>query len=521
MGVFDPFGQTVDSTDKDYAALERRAYSLIESVFPSWTDRERVGFANILAREPCFVGDVIHYNLDGAAEEGHWGTVKLRQNCIALAKLIAYRLRGATAAYEAVTFRLASPAAGSVTFPPGTIVATQGANRVRHQTIAAAVLPAGATESPAVTAEHSASRSERFNASGKKDQEIVLTFTPYLDLTASVSDAIGAFARVENFALSGPTDAHYMEGTDDDGVCTLRFGNGTMGRLPSGLIYVDYKTGGGEDGRVEAGQLTVVEGAFLDALGNPVRPTAWNASASAGGLPRETVAAARLLAPATIRVRGVTCCEEDFVINALRVAGVARALALGSEDDAAIPEGAVRLYLVPTGGGQPNEALLAAVRAIIGRDPPANPADPWFPHTMDCEPEVMAVTAYRTVDVAATVYLRPVPAGSTAAAHRVAARAEILAALTALLAPLLLDGSPNPYVDFGYNYRDINGAAAGELPLSDALNAVRDATRVRKVGARDDEFTLNGAHADVTVSYHEFPALGALALVDGDTGEAF
>lgn len=523
MGTFDAFGQTVDYTTKDFASLRARTYALIHSIFPHWTDEEIAGFQNILANEPCMVGDVLAYNLDSGFEEAHWGTVKLRENCIALAKLIGYRLAGATAAYEDVVIRATRTVTpgGAITVPADTYVASPGANRVRHRMLAAAVIPAGALESPPVRAEHSVPRAELFAASGRKDQEIVLTYSPYLDSSSAVSDAVGSFARVEDFALSGPTDAHYMEATDDDGICTVRFGSGTQGRLASGTIHIDYLTGGGPQGVVGAGQLTIVEGAFTDALGNGVRLTAYNSAGSVGGLERQSVAAARLLGPATQRVRGVTACEEDFVINALRVSGVARALALSSDADAAIPEGAVRVYLVPTGGGQPSAALIATYAALIGRDAPLDPLAAWYPHTMDCEPEIMATTVYKALAVYAVVYLRPVPAGWTAAAHRAVARAQVEAALVALLAPLLEDGSPNPLVDFGWNYRDEAGNPAGEIALSDVFNAVRDAALVRKVGARDHEFTINGAHADVALVGHEFPALGTVTLVDGDTGEAF
>jgi hypothetical protein len=336
-----------------------------------------------------------------------------------------------------------------------------------------------------------------------------------------VTDAIGSFTRVEDFALSGPTDAHYMETVDDDGICTIRFGNGVQGRLASGSINTAYETGGGATGKVEAGQLTIVDGSFVDSYGNSVRLTAYNALASDGGDERETVAAARLLAPATTRTHGVTCSLDDFVINSLRVAGVARALALNSEADGSIPEGGIRVYLIPTDGGQPSAQLVEAVETIMGAEAPVDPEAEWYPHTMDQTLEVSPVTVYKTVSVRAVVWLRPVPAGSNLTAHRVAARAEIETALEDLLAPLLPDGSPNPYVDFGYNYRDVENQPAGEVALSDVFNALRDASRVRKVGAGMDDFTVNGEHEDVAILNHEFPTFGTVTLIDGDTGEEF
>jgi hypothetical protein len=126
-------------------------------------------------------------------------------------------------------------------------------------------------------------------------------------------------------------------------------------------VQVTYKTGGGAGGNVDAGRLVVVEGAFTDVHGHPVQVAVVNPEPATGGADRQTVAAAKLLAPESLRTLTRTVTREDFEINARRVPGVARALMLTSNEDASIEENAGILFVIPEGGGLPTPALKNAV----------------------------------------------------------------------------------------------------------------------------------------------------------------
>jgi hypothetical protein len=73
-------------------------------------------------------------------------------------------------------------------------------------------------------------------------------------------------------------------------------------------------------------------------------------------------------------------------------------------------------------------------------------------------------------------------------------------------------------VDFGFNFKDAAGDPAGEIALSDVFNVIRDVAGVRKIGDGPDDFLLNGAREDVPIDVREFPALGEITLLNGDTG---
>ncbi len=80
------------------------------------------------------------------------------------------------------------------------------------------------------------------------------------------------------------------------------------------------------------------------------------------------------------------------------------------------------------------------------------------------------------------------------------------------------DGTPNPLVDFGFNIKDADGNPVGEIAWSDVFNVIRDTTGVRKVGDRHGDLKLNNLPADVRLGIKEFPLLGNVTLIDGDTG---
>lgn len=117
--------------NKDFAALRARLFDAIRSVFPEWTDDATANFGNLLVESFAFVGDVLTYYQDQQAREARWGTVELRRNAIALAKLIGYELPLATEATCDVVMTLtnASAIVGTVS-PVGGVPVVVATNEV-------------------------------------------------------------------------------------------------------------------------------------------------------------------------------------------------------------------------------------------------------------------------------------------------------------------------------------------------------------------------------------------------------
>ncbi len=492
---------SLDYTDVDFDSLRVRLFALVRSVFPEWTDEQVSNFGNILVELFAHVGDVLGFYLDRHAAESRIVTATQRRSLIALSKLIAFDVEGAGAATADETFSIPAPVAGDVLIPAGTIVRTpEVAASVAFQLLADTVITAGAT-SAVGTVENSENAADVFTSSGLADQEVVLTSTPYLDDSALVVAANGAFTEVDNFLSSTSADRHYVVVVDQNDKARLRFGNGTLGAIPSGTINVAYKTGGGEDGNVAIGAIKVIDGTYTDAFGTTVALSCTNLAKAAGGSNRMSNALIKARAPASVRAPVNSIAREDFVINAKRLGGVARALMLTSNEDGSVPENTGKLHIIPVGGGAPSGALKAAVKTQVTVT---------YPSPLTFQVDVVD-PVYKTVNVEAIVYLRPGFTGPTV-------KAAILAALALWFGILNEDGSENPNVDFGANYIESDGDVAPALPWSDIFNVIRDSSGVRKVSAGNNGMLLNGAREDLVLDPKEFPVLGTVTLIDGDTG---
>jgi hypothetical protein len=495
--------RATDYTSKDFDSLRLRLQSLVRSVFPDWTDFNLANFGNILLEMYAFVGDVLTVYQDNQARESRLLTATQRKTLIGLTKLLGFRPAGARAATADVVFTLAATPAADVTVRAGTRVLTASVTEpVAFQLVADVVIPAGASP-PTVTAtvEHSEPQDELFASTGLPNQDVALPATPFLDGSVAVTAGNGEFVEVVNLLGSTATDRHFSVLVDQSDRATVRFGNGVNGALPSGTITVRYKTGGGASGNVNAGTLTKLEGSFTDAHGRPVAIAVANPLPASGGTDRQSVAQIQALAPESIRVLNRTVSREDFEINARRLPSVARALMITSNEDRGIAENTGILFIIPRGGGLPTQALKDAVKQQV---------TVVFPSTLTFQVAVQD-PVYLRVDVRATVFLRQ-------GANAGVVRAGIQRALVDFFAVSLPNGTPNPSVDFGGNVKDANGDPAGEVTVSDVFNVIRDVPGVRKIGDGADDFLLNGKREDLVLGTREFPTLGTVTLLNGDTG---
>lgn len=493
--------ETLDMTDKDFEALRGRLIALVQSMFPDWTDFAVASFGNILLELYAFVGDVITYYLDNQARESRLVTATQRKNVIALAAMLGYRLPGASAATAEVVFSLAQVAAAAARIPTGTVIRTREVtDPIRFQLLADVVIPAGTTRASGVV-ENSETHLQIFDTQGLANLDVGLDHTPYLDGSVLVSAGNGSYVERASLLGSGPNDRHCLVLVDQNDHATVRFGNGANGAPPTGTLAITYKTGGGTAANVDAGRIVVVEGAFTDGFGRAVQITAINPAAASGGTDRQSIAAAKLLAQESLRTLTRCVTREDFEINARRIAGLARALMLTSNEDPSIEENSGILYVIPQGGGMPTPALKNAVLRQVTEV---------YPSTLTFQVSVQN-PIYKRVDVEARVYLRQGRAPTTV-------RDRIRANLATMFRVSNADGTPNPNIDFGFNVKDADGNPTGEVAWSDVFNAIRDTDGVRKVGDLHGDLKLNGLPADVALAIHEFPILGNVTVISGDTG---
>ena len=496
-----------DRTDRDFVAMVRRITQLMQAKFPTWTNHVRAALGSLLKEAVCYVGDQIGYYLDRAAKEARWSSATQRKSIIEGAALVGYSLDGATAAQATVRFTVTG-ATADVTLPAGTLVVTEDlVSPVTFQLLVEQTITFGGAGYVDATVENSLPQEDVVTAAGEQDEKIELTATPFLEASETVTVDGISWTRVDNFVDSDDDDTHYTIKVDDDNRATITFGDGRNGLFPSSgaLIDVDYKTGGGEIGNVEAGTITKIQGTFADDLGQQVTVTVNNAAAvSVEGANRETVDQAKVRVPAFIQTLSRCVSREDYENLAIQVSGVGRALALTSNEDATVPDGWVYLYIVPDGGGAPTGVLKTAVEDYINNNYPTSLIVSW--ETRDA--------IYVNISVKVWVYLDNVDESDTVVTR-------IRSALDAYFSPVVAETlTPNRNIDFGYYYKDQDGVTDGLLSWSKIANMIEDLDGIRRLGTPDDTkgFQLNDNMDDISLLVREFPQLQYTTIYNGDTG---
>jgi uncharacterized phage protein gp47/JayE len=424
------------------------------------------------------VGAKLSYLQNRSLNEAFLARARLRQSVIDHAAGIAYDLSPPSPAVVSVTITLPRSYPDPVSLPEGTEIPTDDGS-VIYTLDADVTMPAGTTSKVA-----SATEGRRFSetATGESSstspagQRLVLAESP----VAAGSDAVtvdgAAWTRVRTFLSSTSADLHYRIERDGQDVATIVFGDGVNGRRPpeSSSIVVNYRTTLGTRGRVRRGRLRRLSGSFSTTGGLPVEPTVNNPGDSSGGTDRETIEHARYAAPEALRATTRTVAREDYELHAQEVSGVARALCHTRIEDAGLPLLMHRVYVVPTGGGTADAALLTNVETYLTVTKPCVAGI-----------ALRAVSAvYRTQTVSATIYAR-------ANTNATTLRTDAIAAVRALFDPSARDADGNHLARFGHC-----------VPRSAIDAALQDLARVTRVA-------LTSPSSDAAFAAHEFPALAS------------
>lgn len=474
-------------TAADFDACRQALQNDVALAFPDWTDFNRASAGNIVLLAMCHVLDILTKYQNDQARECFITTARRRRNMIAHARGLGLQLRGVAAASADLKFTLAAVILSDVTVPAGTLVLTVGATAsVTFRTLADLTIKATFTTGT-VAARNSTVRVETLASDGSSDQALRGSFDGFVAGTSRVIIESVEWARVDNFFNSGPTDQHYTTLVDDEERPTFVFGNGINGQVPpAGSVLVQYDTGGGSQGNVQANTITQLGVAITDVSGAAADLSVTNVAAASGGADRETVEQARRRIPGALRALTRTVKREDFEIVALLVPGVARAMMLTTDEDPLVPDNTGDLVIIPTGDppAVPSSDLKAQVKAKVTVDFPTmltfavNMVDPVFVD-VDVTCDVKVKDGFSQPDV--TTF--------------------ITNALTALFAVQDAAGSPNPLVDFGANLPD------KLLPFSRIFSTVANAAGVQRV----EEDTFVPAD-DVALDFREFPRIGTVTV---------
>ncbi|MGH9277030.1 MAG: putative baseplate assembly protein [Acidimicrobiales bacterium] len=367
----------IDYTDKDYASLRQALFDLAAYRLPEWTDRSPADLGVLLIDMLAYVGDILSYYQDRLASEAYLATAAERRSVQHLLRLVGYELAGPVAAAADLDLVFNPPGAGQ----PSTVrVPNQARFGVKPEPGAAAGVPPPDFEylgpdldidldGPKVTARadgklllrrvpvrHSRSVNGEVlgSATGEPNQIFGLAAHPVnLDtLVVTVDEGAGpvAWTRRQNLAyhrdddgrvkVSAADSRDYYVQLDEEGRASVVFGDGTYGRRPpvgAANVRASYSVGGGTEGNVGAGRITLARTAIpnLDSVSNPLP--------AAGGADAEPVDWARRFGPQAFRSGDRAVTLRDYRALALQFGGVAKVWARSTGWNR------VELYVAPDG----------------------------------------------------------------------------------------------------------------------------------------------------------------------------
>ena len=298
---------------------------------------------------------------------------------------------------------------------------------------------------------------------------------------------------------SGSTSKHFEVRINSSAYVQLRFGNGIFGEIPENDLTIIYKIGGGEIGNVDANTITEVLSNVVDVADNPVTLTVTNATAVTGGADLLSVDSARRLIPLAGRSQQRTVSNQDYENNCLLISGIARSLALSPDIDPTIPERYQDVIIVPNGGGIPSAPLITEVKTYFSNTGTR-------PKMSGINLRVFGAT-YKLINIQLTAYRL---AGSTTEQLKETMTDDLEEYFELVSA----DKTVNTKIDFGGRHINSTGDIDSVLPYSDLYKTAVSNIHTRKLGL----FLLNDDSIDISLLLREFPVIGVISIIDGDTG---
>ena len=337
---------SVDYTSRDYSSILLDMTTLIPNFSPTWTNRDPADFGMTLVELFAYMGDILNYYIDRAANEGFLATATQRKSVLQLANLLGYTPTDAVAATATLTFT--NSTGSDITLPALTQVATSlivnsTTAQVVFETNSALTVPANSSASVLSTQGVTVTDEQVAIATSSANQTYVLKNTSVINNTVQITIGGVSYNRVQYLIDSGSYDPVFTTFTNAEGATYITFGDGVSGRIPpSGVqIYATYRTGGGAIGNVATSLLKSIIKVPNQTI--PLGLTVTNQSAATGGADAESIDSIRLNAALSIRAVNRAVSLTDYSYLAVQVTGVSKAIATADTYSA------VTLYLAPTG----------------------------------------------------------------------------------------------------------------------------------------------------------------------------
>jgi len=324
----------VDYTSRDYIAIRDDLTNLINQFAPNWTSRDPSDLGMVMIELFSYLGDLMNFYTDRAANEGFIATASQRDSLLQLARMLGYVPTAISAASVTLTF--SNSTASSVVVPAKTQVATtsvvNGLNtQIIFETDSAVTVPAkvGATNGSAtvLASEGVTISSEVLGTSnGAPSQAFRLSEPDVINSSVSVLINGVNYSYSSSLLNNNSYDSVFSLNTDAEGYTYVVFGDGIGGRVPptASTIYATYRVGNGTLGNVPAFTLDNMLTNITAGI------TVSNNEGAIGGADEESSDSIRLNAPRALKALTRAVSLKDYSYLALQVPGVAKANASSS-----------------------------------------------------------------------------------------------------------------------------------------------------------------------------------------------
>lgn len=314
----------------DFQAIVSDLRRMIPQVAPEWTYTGDDDFGMVLLQFAAYLTDHQHYRADATMRDVIPTRSPHREIVREFAEWLGYQARRATAAEVDVTFSLDEALDEDVSIRRGTKVSGSGPEgSAEFEVDDGVVLLAGTRRVSAYVVQGTTTYRQLLGyATGRPFERFKIPFRDCLfnwaddDLIVEVDGVEASHLRYPALATTGQLS--YWVRLDPDGLLSVRFGDGTFGRIlaPGSEVRATLRRGGGPVGNVGAGAINTVVTTFKRLDGTAVDLKVTNDGPAAPGLDAESLDSIRTLAPAFFRSQGRAVTREDYATQAMRVPGV-------------------------------------------------------------------------------------------------------------------------------------------------------------------------------------------------------
>jgi hypothetical protein len=327
-----------------------------------WTNFNVDSFSRNWLEIVAYVADTFFFYFDVQATQAYLQTATVRSAVLDIAKQFGFVPAGATSASGNATFTFI----GAGTLPRGFRVRASNGLEFYLTTD----LVANSAGNFTGTVIQGTLKTEQFNATGLQNEEVDLVGPNVIrdlanlnlqDITPQVSVNGNDYTLVDTLIRNNGTDAPPVKDSlgnviggggrvftlelRPNGTPFLRFGDGIFGRklLPSELITVKYRTGGGSGGNISEQTLTTLvdDSAIVTGV--------TNATKFSGGADEQSIEQLRQLIPASLRTLDRAVAEQDY--SDLLLVNFTEVLTASTEVNTTDPGIDLNIYVVPRGIG--------------------------------------------------------------------------------------------------------------------------------------------------------------------------